>query len=84
MNSSPTNPISIEDMPQAWCLVLCKFLQEARGEESLLRQGYSCYRPQHNCERMERGRRQIIAESLFPSYLFIKPTVNLGAVACLL
>lgn len=56
----------------AWYLVHCKPRQDERAEENLLRQGYACYRPQHSCERIVRGRRQIIAESLFPCYLFIQ------------
>lgn len=36
-----------------------------------MRQGYHCYRPQHSCECIVRGRRQIKVQSLFPGYLFI-------------
>lgn len=71
MKPSDTNSFCTVDTAPAWCLVHCKPRQDERAEENLLRQGYTCYRPQHSCERIVRGRRQIIAESLFPGYLFI-------------
>lgn len=72
MNVSATNTTSIAGTAPAWYLVYCKPRQDERAEENLLRQGYTCYRPQHSCERIVRGRRKIIAESLFPGYLFIQ------------
>lgn len=72
MNVSATNTTSIAGTAPAWYLVHCKPRQDERAEENLLRQGYTCYRPQRGCERIVRGRRQIIAESLFPGYLFIQ------------
>ena len=54
-----------------WFLVQCKPRQDERAEENLQRQGYHCYRPQRGFERIVRGRRQIVNESLFPGYLFI-------------
>lgn len=55
----------------AWYLIQCKPRQDERAEDNLARQGYRCYRPQHSCERIVRGSRQTIVESLFPGYLFI-------------
>lgn len=72
MNVSATNTISIVGTAPAWYLVRCKPRQDERAEESLRRQGYTCYRPEHSCERIVRGRPQIIDESLFPGYLFIQ------------
>ena len=72
MNVSATTTPCIAGTAPAWYLVHCKSRQDERAEENLLRQGYACYRPQHSCERIVRGRRQIIVESLFPGYLFIK------------
>ena len=72
MNVSTANTHCITDTAPAWYLVHCKSRQDERAEQNLLRQGYTCYRPQHSCERIVRGRRQIIAESLFPGYLFIQ------------
>ena len=56
----------------AWYLVHCKPRQDERAEEHLLRQGYACYRPRLQRERLVRGRRQSVVESLFPGYLFIQ------------
>ena len=58
--------------PAAWYLVQCKPKQDDRAEENLLRQGYVCYRPLHTCERLSRGLRRKVEESLFPGYLFIQ------------
>lgn len=72
MNASATEIRCREAQASAWYLVQCKPRQDERAEDNLLRQGYACYRPQHNCERIVRGRRQAIVESLFPGYLFIQ------------
>ncbi len=72
MNIRTANTLCIEGRPPAWYLVHCKPRQDERAEENLLRQGYTCYRPQYNCEQIVRGRRQIVLESLFPGYLFIQ------------
>ena len=59
-------------MVPAWYLMCCKPCQDERAKQNLLRQDYTCYRPQHRCERIVRGCRQIIAESLLSGYLFIE------------
>jgi transcriptional antiterminator RfaH len=56
----------------AWYLVHCKPRQDERAEEHLARQGYACFRPRLQRERLLRGRRQTVVESLFPGYLFIQ------------
>ena len=56
----------------AWYLVHCKPRQDERAEEHLARQGYACFRPRLQRERLLKGRRQTVIESLFPSYLFIQ------------
>lgn len=61
----------------AWYLVQCKSRQDQRAEENLLRQGYVCVRPVCRRDRVVRGQRQSVQESLFPGYLFI----NLSADA---
>lgn len=55
-----------------WYLVQCKPRQDARAQEHLERQGVCCYRPQHKRERLLKGPRQVVEESLFPGYLFIR------------
>ena len=72
MNVSTANTLDMANQAPHWYLVQCKPRQDERAEENLLRQGYACYRPQYSCERILRGRRQTIVESLFPSYLFIQ------------
>ena len=57
---------------RSWYLVQCKASQDARAEINLLNQGYICFRPTLRRERELRGRRRIVCESLFPSYLFIQ------------
>jgi len=54
-----------------WYLVQCKPRQDERAEAHLARQGYECYRPHCRRERLVRGQRQLMVESLFPGYLFI-------------
>ena len=54
-----------------WYLVQCKTKQDERAEENLIRQGYECARPVCSRERLLRGKRQLVQESLFPGYLFI-------------
>lgn len=66
------HPSVSRDMTRAWYLIQCKPRQDERAEEHLQRQGYTCYRPQHNRERVLRGQRQLVSESLFPGYLFIQ------------
>ena len=72
MNVSTANTHCIAGTAPGWYLVHCKSRQDERAEIHLLRQGYACCRPQHSCERIVRGRRQLIVESLFPGYLFIQ------------
>ncbi|OPK10884.1 transcription/translation regulatory transformer protein RfaH [Pseudomonas sp. VI4.1] len=58
--------------PPRWYLIQCKPRQDSRAEENLTRQAFKCYRPTHNIERLQRGRRTTSVESLFPGYLFIQ------------
>lgn len=65
--------ITDENLPAtAWYLVQCKASQDERAENNLVYQGYTCFRPKHRRERVLRGQRRIVSESLFPSYLFIQ------------
>jgi len=64
--------MNTEQTVKAWYLIQSKANQDRRAEEHLLRQGYTCFRPKHRCERVLQGRRRIISESLFPGYLFIQ------------
>jgi len=85
MNVSTATTHCITGTAPAWYLLHCKPRQDECAEEHLLRQGYVCYRPQQTCERIVRGRRQIVVESLFPGSLFIQhaqsPATNQHAAA---
>ena len=72
MSSSLTPEQPQNRQAHAWYLVQCKPRQDERAEENLLRQGYTCYRPRHSRERLLRGQKQLVEESLFPGYLFIQ------------
>lgn len=63
---------SKEDTNKAWYLIQCKSRQDERAEENLIRQDYVCYRPKLKGERLVRGQRSMVEESLFPGYLFIR------------
>lgn len=66
MASSP-----LPDRPR-WYLVHCKPREEQRAQENLERQGFECFRPLRQVEKIRMGRRQELLEPLFPSYLFIR------------
>jgi transcriptional antiterminator RfaH len=55
-----------------WYLVQCRARQEARALEHLERQGFECYRPLYERERIRRGRKELASIDLFPGYLFIR------------
>jgi len=62
----------VGDDKKAWYLIQCKPRQDERAEENLLRQGYELYRPKLHVERLMKGQRKEICESLFPGYIFIR------------
>ncbi|MCY1287562.1 Transcription antitermination protein RfaH [compost metagenome] len=55
-----------------WYLIQCKPKQDARAQEHLHRQAFTCFRPTHCVTRLRAGRKQQQVESLFPGYLFIQ------------
>jgi transcriptional antiterminator RfaH len=55
-----------------WYLIQCRSRQEGRALEHLDRQGFECYRPLYERERIQRGRRILVQTALFPGYLFIR------------
>ncbi|RON52439.1 transcriptional activator RfaH [Pseudomonas frederiksbergensis] len=54
-----------------WYLLQCKPRQDERAHFNLLQQNYVIFHPQLVSERIIRGRRKRVLESLFPGYLFI-------------
>lgn len=55
-----------------WYLVQCRPRQDERASEHLERQGFECYRPLYERERILRGRKHLASATLFPGYLFIR------------
>jgi transcriptional antiterminator RfaH len=55
-----------------WYLIQCKPREDDRAQEHLERQGFECYRPLYEKERVRHGRRQAARSALFPGYLFIR------------
>ena len=62
------------DSPDAkhWFLVHTKPRQEACALENLERQGFECYLPALETEKLRQGAMTLVAEPLFPRYLFIR------------
>ena len=55
-----------------WYLIQCKARQDERALHNLQRQGFECYRPVYESERIRRGRKHLTSAALFPGYLFIR------------
>jgi transcriptional antiterminator RfaH len=56
--------------------VQCRARQEDRALEHLQRQGFECYRPLYEKERVQRGHKRFEILGLFPGYLFIRLNRN--------
>lgn len=56
----------------AWYLLQCKSRQDFRAELHLSNQGYTCFLPVVQTERLQQGKRRQFTEPLFPGYLFIR------------
>lgn len=55
-----------------WYLLHCKARQEARAKLNIENQGYDTCLPTVKMQKTIRGKRQVVEEALFPSYLFIQ------------
>jgi len=55
-----------------WYLVQCRPRQDERALAHLERQGFECYRPLYERERIRGGRRHVGKAALFPNYVFIR------------
>ncbi|MCC5879772.1 MAG: transcription/translation regulatory transformer protein RfaH [Idiomarina sp.] len=55
-----------------WYLLHCKARQEARAKLHIENQGYDTCLPTVKMQKTIRGKRQVVEEALFPSYLFIQ------------
>ena len=55
-----------------WYVLKTKPRQEDRALENLNRQGFKCFGPKLNVERIVRGKRSLRTEPLFPGYVFVQ------------
>jgi len=56
---------------QRWYVVQAKPREEQRAVENLSRQGYLCYLPLRDTEKIRRRAKVVVSEPLFPGYLFV-------------
>jgi transcriptional antiterminator RfaH len=74
--SSPANATAAIDLslpPQhAWYLVHTKARQEDTAITNLQRQNFRCYMPMLYVEKVRRGKPVVVAEPMFPSYVFVQ------------
>ncbi|PMH46857.1 transcriptional activator RfaH [Vibrio sp. 10N.286.49.B3] len=54
-----------------WYLLYCKRGDQPRAKMHLENQGIECYYPQIQIEKIVRKKKKMVAEPLFPSYMFI-------------
>jgi transcriptional antiterminator RfaH len=62
-----------------WYLIHTKVRQERVALENLQRQGFDCFLPMINVERLRRSALQIVQEPLFPRYLFVQLSTDINA-----
>ena len=74
--SSPAKATPPQDLslpPQhAWYLVHTKARQEDTAITNLQRQNFRCYMPMLYVEKVRRGKSVVVAEPMFPSYVFVQ------------
>lgn len=61
-----------KDPQPAWYVIQCRANQNQRAQANLENQGFTCFHPQLNVEKLRAGRRVTRLEPLFPGYLFIQ------------
>ncbi|MDT3846852.1 MAG: transcription/translation regulatory transformer protein RfaH [Vibrio anguillarum] len=61
-----------------WYLLYCKRGDQRRAKAHLENQGVECFYPEIELERILRGKRQVVKEPLFPSYMFIYFDFEIG------
>lgn len=61
-----------------WYLLYCKRGDQRRAKAHLKNQGVECFYPEIELERILRGKRQVVKEPLFPSYMFIYFDFEIG------
>lgn len=61
-----------------WYLLYCKRGEQRRAKAHLENQGVECFYPEIEVEKILRGKRQMVKEPLFPSYMFVRFDFNQG------
>jgi transcriptional antiterminator RfaH len=61
-----------------WYLLYCKRGDQQRAKLHLENQGVECYYPELDVEKIVRGKKKIVREPLFPSYMFIRFDYEIG------
>jgi len=67
-----TPDLATEPWSWSWYLVHTKPRKEGVALTNLERQGYACYLPQMQIERVRRRKAVIVTEPMFPRYLFVR------------
>ncbi|MGL4829334.1 MAG: transcription/translation regulatory transformer protein RfaH [Vibrio sp.] len=55
-----------------WYLLYCKRGEQQRAKIHLENQNVECFYPEVRVEKILRGKRQMVQEPLFPSYMFVR------------
>jgi transcriptional antiterminator RfaH len=58
-------------MSLQWFVVYCKSREELRAQQNLANQGVYSFFPKIHTEKNLRGKKKVVEEALFPSYLFV-------------
>lgn len=58
-------------MSLKWFVVYCKSREELRAQQHLANQGIHSFFPKIVKEKIVRGKKKVVEEALFPSYLFV-------------
>lgn len=61
-----------QEAMERWYLVQCKARNELRAAQQLGNQEFDVLLPQLRCQKLRRGRREVVSEPLFPGYLFVR------------
>lgn len=70
-SGSMTKILLVKNMKR-WYLLYCKRGEQLRAKAHLENQGVECYYPEITVEKILRGKRQSVAEPLFPCYIFVR------------
>jgi len=61
----------MDKMNKQWFVVYCKSREENRACQNLYNQGITSFFPKIKTQKILRGKKTVVEEALFPSYIFI-------------